>query len=304
MRRLIGEGNAALQNKLARGEPLNRSDLRFIGQVKTLAAMERMKLQDQYSARLETLEFFGFISGKDNKKAAAPAPGFLKRLFPPKAAPAAAPAPLPSAPDTPAPSFEKIMASFTPEELETASKFQEPALLLIPECSFARKVQAMNGHKTMFMDDPDLSKRQQDCYVDNVYRDPEGASPQITGWRAMIVDGAREMALKPGDDKAKKLKDRLAARKAARKPGEKGMDRHACALLMMEGLRRNAPVDQIGGAGGSYCLLDADPANSASRAPRAYWSSASRRVGFSAFGPDAADDTARFRSGVGGRVLT
>ena len=77
----------------------------------------------------------------------------------------------------------------------------------------------------------------------------------------MIVDGAKEMPLKEDDDTELTFAERIKNRKT--KPGEKGMERHAYALLMMESLRKGEPIDKD-----TYTLLDDDPALSASGVPR------------------------------------
>jgi hypothetical protein len=187
------------------------------------------------------------------------------------------------------------MAVFTPEMLALARTFQEPTLLIVPETSFEAKVKAIDAKKTM--------EGQIGTYQPDLYKKTDTGSERIAGWRALIVDGAREMDLKPGDDKGKKFKDRLADRKDARKPGERGMERHAYALLMMEGLRRGDPIDQWKGDKGTYTLLDDDPALSASDVPHAYWDDDDRQVFFDAYAPGVVHGDARLRSVVGGDVI-
>jgi MoxR-like ATPase len=245
----------------------------------TAALIETLKLKEQYDARRETLKFFGFT-------------------------------------DKPAPSFEAVAGSFTKEDLELARTFQEPTLLLIPQCSFERKYKAIDANKTMFNNETDPKKQQQDCYVNtNVYKPESGLTPKVTGWKVMIVDGAKEMPadkLKTGDDLSKTLGERRAARKAARRKKadgsdlELGLDRHAYAMLMMEALKSGNPegiIDQQ-----TYTLLDdEDDSIWASLAPNARWSPGAagfRGVVFDAGRPVGPYDRARFRSGAGGRVLS
>ncbi len=223
---------------------------------------ESLKFDEQYLDRLNTLSDFGFFEvGGSSKEGDALIPGMLE-----------------------------VFDSFTPEMLKLAVTFQEPTLLLVPECSFAAKVEAIDAHKFM--------EGQIDTYQDDLYKKSDSGSEKIAGWKAVIVDGAKEMKLKEGDDPNQRFDKRVEARKVARRPGEKGVERHAYVLLMMESLRKGEPTEME-----TYTLLDDDPALSASGVPDADWDDDNRQVHFGAYGPERVSDLARFRSSVGGDVL-
>lgn len=151
----------------------------------------------------------------------------------------------------------------------------------------------------MFMDEKEEQCRQRDCYAEIIYKD--SGSDEITGWKAMIVDGAIDMSVKDGDDLRLTLEDRIQTRKVAQKPGERGMDRHPYAMLMLEALRKGEPIDNFDN--GYRCtLLDCDPANSETRAPYAFWDPGFRRVHFDWHRPGSPEVHTRFRSVVGGDV--
>lgn len=207
---------------------------------------------DQYKKRIETLNFFGLN-------------------------------------DIRFPYYETVIKSFTKEELELAKTFQEPTLLLIPECSFQRKIEAINNHKTM--------PNQKDCYVDEIYNPPK-ENNAISCYRAMIAEGAKEMNMKEGDNLNFILLDRIQDRKANRKTYEKGMDRNSYAILMMEALKKGDPIDVNG-----WTLLDNDEANSMACVPFALWGYGNDRVRFSADDSFEQFDGALFRSSVGGDKL-
>lgn len=227
--------------------------------------IRQLNLEAQFGERFNTLKHYGFLTENGEAKEG----------------------------DIQSPSFEKAMSAFKPEELEIASNFQKPTLLLIPETSFEAKVKAMDTHKQ--------GMQENDTYVNEIYTDSDSdsGSDKITGWRAVIVDGAQEMEAYEGDKLDLRFDKRIEARKASRKSGEKGMDRHRYALLMMEAIRNGNPVDK-----GLYTLLDDDPALSdSSYVPFADFIPDSRRVGFGAFLPDCVSVNARLRSSVGGDVL-
>lgn len=195
----------------------------------------------------------------------------------------------------PMPSCDRVLGSFTLEMLELAQTFQGPTLLLVPETSFAAKVKALDTHKTM--------KGQQDAFVNDVFKENDSGSEKITGWKAVIVEGAKKMEVKKGDNEDFELGERIANRKVARKPSEKGMDRHIYAMLMLEALRKGEPIDEHGQMGGPYTVLDDDHALSDLFVPSADWRHPiPPRV---IFGGDRTREKigdARFRSSVGGDV--
>lgn len=187
----------------------------------------------------------------------------------------------------PIPTLEATLNSFTTEQLELASTLKEPTLLLVPETSFAAKVLAIDAYKTI--------KGQKDTNATGIFTRSDSGSGKIAGWKAMIVDGAAKVALKDGDDVTLLLRDRIANRKSARRPGEKGMDHHTYAMLMLEALQKSEPTDQD-----CFTLLDDDPALSDSGVPYARWYG--DQVFFRAFVPGYVHGDARLRSSVGGDV--
>jgi hypothetical protein len=224
--------------------------------------VRKLELEAQYGARLDTLKHYGFLNESGEAKKG----------------------------DIQKPSFEKAMSTFKPEELEVASHFQEPTLLLVPETSFDAKVKALDAHKQ--------GVQEIDTYVDEIYSKTDSGSDKITGWRAVIVDGAQEMKTYEGDDLDLRFDKRIAARKATRKKGERGMDRHRYVLLMMEAVKNGDPVDKE-----FYTLLDDDSALSDSYVPSASFRPGDRGVVFSGFRPVIVYGRARFRASVGGDVL-
>jgi len=260
----IREHLEAVQQKLANNEPVYDEDLEFIKEARLMIkrAVFVKKLEPQYDERLETLKHYGFLDKNGKAKKG----------------------------DVPPPSVEKAMSAFKPEELEIASSFQKPTLLLIPETSFAAKVKALDSHKQ--------GMQKNDTFADKIFTNTDSGSDKITGWRAVIVDGAEKMKAYEGDQLDLSFDKRIKNRKVARKPGEKGMDRHRYALLMMEAIRNENPIDQQ-----LYTLLDDDPALSHSYVPGANTYPDYREVRFSASDPGAVNGRARFRSSVGGDVL-
>ena len=224
--------------------------------------VKKLEMEAQYGERLNTLKHYGFLDESGEAKEG----------------------------DIKAPTYEEAMATFKPEELEIAGNFQKLTLFLIPETSFEAKVKAMDAHKQ--------GMQENDTYVNKIYTDSDSGSEKITGWRAVIVDGAQEMEAYEGDKLDLRFDKRIEARKATRKEGEKGMDRHRYALLMMEAIRNGNPVDK-----NLYTLLDDDPALSDSGVPDASFFAVRRGVDFAASDPDFVDGNARFRSSVGGGVL-
>lgn len=224
-------------------------------------AAYRMKLQEQYDERLNTLKHYGFLREKPDSEG-----------------------------PTDTPSFAQTMQSFSPEELEVASHFQKPVLLLIPETSFASKVKALDtGQHEILYDE---------TFVDSNFTEPDTDSDQTAGWRAVIVDGSDQMEAYVGDELNLRFEERLKRRKAARKSGEKGMDRHRYTLLMLEAIRNGQPIDQ-----GCFTLLDDDPALSSSGVPYADFDTGYHEVDFYWGSPGRIDKKARFRSSVGGDKL-
>ncbi len=223
------------------------------------ALAKKLDLLEQYDTRYQTLIKFGFVDEAKIKEGNAHPP-----------------------------TYEKVIESFTPEMLELATTFQEPTLLLVPQNSFASKVQALNSNTEI--------QKHLDVLLDHVFKTDDQGSEKITGWKAVIVDGAKKMPLKVMDNAGMEFDKRLDNRKATRKPNEKGMDRNTYMMLMMESLQNGEPIDFE-----APTLLDNDPALSGPIVPYAFWSGA--RV---AFGLGQYDDIlgkVRFRSVVGGDVI-
>ncbi|MBI5422269.1 hypothetical protein HZA44_04010, partial [Candidatus Peregrinibacteria bacterium] len=109
------------------------------------------------------------------------------------------------------PPLQTVLDSFTLEQLQLATTLQEPTLLLVPETSFAAKVRALDARKTR--------KGQKDCYVDEIFKRSDADFGKIAGWKAVIVDGARDMrnhgAANGDGDLGLSLEERIAIRKAA-----------------------------------------------------------------------------------------
>ncbi len=249
--------------------------------------VKKPELETQYGERLDTLKHYGFLTESGEVKEG----------------------------DVACPFFEKAMSTFKPEELEIASHFQKPTLLLIPETSFAAKVKALDAQKKNYSNTFQLLRakvmtlllslkinrqgmQKNDTYVNEIYTDSDSGSDKIIGWCAVIVDGAQEMEAYEGDKLDSGFDERIRNRKETRKSGEKGMDRHRYALLMMEAIRNGNPVDKE-----SYTLLDDDPALSPSDVPGANFNPNSRRVRFSRFRSGNVSGGAQFRSSVGGDAL-
>ncbi len=233
---------------------------------------ELIKMRDflyQYKECLNTLKCYGFLAENGEVKEG----------------------------DIQSPSFEKAMGTFKAEELKIASSFQKPVLLIIPETSFDAKVKALDAHRQGLQKSP--------TYVSKEFIDSDSGSERITGWRAIIVDGIQRAEVYEGDQRDLRINDRIKARKDARRKGEKGMDRHRYALLMMVTIRNGNPVDDTDT--GSYTLLDDDPALSDTSIPYGvFYRNVHHEIANSRFEcsyPVHFSDYARYRSSVGGDIL-
>ena len=188
------------------------------------------------------------------------------------------------------PSFDTVSHSFKLAELEAASRFQSPKL--VPKVPFAAAVRSINAHKTM--------PNQIDTYInEGVYgkiKDDE-SNEQNAGWRFSIVEGAEEMDFKAHDNTKLTLGERIRLAEANREKAARGINRHEYAFLQMDGLRRKKPLDRK-----TWTVLDDDEALSASQFPNANWNDV--RVFFDGVHPQFRNDDARFRSSVGGDVLS
>ena len=169
--------------------------------------LTKLQPEIQYAQRLETLEYYGFLQeGGESKEG-----------------------------DVSPPSSARLMASFTPEELEIASRFQEPVILLVPENSFGAKVNAMNAHKQPF--------QEADAYVNENFCFTDSGSEKIEGWRAFIVEG---VTIHKNDPVHNPKEGNVNGPR-------KGMDRHRYTLLLMDYLKNGKVLDA-----GTLTILDDD----------------------------------------------
>lgn len=196
------------------------------------------------------------------------------------------------------PAFEKVMNTFTPEQLELVSELQEPRLLVIPVTSFGTIIQAINLQEM---------EGQKDTYVnEDIFGDPGPWSEEVRYWRTAIVEGAEEMEVKKWDDVNTNLKERIKKCQAERKNTLlKGIDRDIYAMLMLESIIKGQPIDWR-----TCTILDGDDAldlSYSSKVPLARFSADidddGDKVAF--YGAPSADinSFARFRSVIEGNDL-
>ena len=218
------------------------------------------RIDQQFEDRLDTLKQFGFLTEDGKAKEG----------------------------DVRPPSFEKAMNTFTPEELEIASHFQRPILLLIPETSLEAKVEALDSFK---------GNVQKYTRVPSEFKETDSGSKKITGWRAVIIEGAREMEVYEDDNIKDKLKERLENRKAKKKDTFlKGMDRHKYIMLTMEAMKNGDLIDQ-----NNWTILEDDEASKGFMIPGAHVFD--DELVFISIHPESVIGHSRFRSSVGGNVL-
>jgi hypothetical protein len=246
------------------GEPASPSDAGTpdAKTADTSELIEKLNLAGQWNGCLDTLADYGFTTDLGEAKEG----------------------------NADGPSYDEVISSFSYEELEIASHFQQPTLLLIPENSFAAKIKALDTHKK--------GPQKNDTSVHLIFKDSDSSSDKITGWRAVIVDGANEMKAYEGDDLGAGFGARIRKRRKVRKPREKGMDRHIGALLMMKSLRGGDPIKKR-----LHILLDDDPALSDSHVPYMFFDPDDHNVVFDEAFPGYLLGEARFRSSVGGNAL-
>ncbi len=152
--------------------------------------------------------------------------------------------------DAPLPTFHQVIQSFSARQLKLSRGLQRATLLVVPQTRFKTKIRALDSHKI---------EGQKNAHVNRVfYRDDTievGNPDRIRGWDAVIIDGAQKMNVYPGDDKWRRLKQRIQIwRKVNAKAGRSGCNRHDYAVLMMLSIMSQNPVDQV-----TYTLLDEDP---------------------------------------------
>lgn len=195
-----------------------------------------------------------------------------------------------SNPSVPSPTFEAVKNSFSAEELEFASTFRKPMLLLIPEASLAYLVKAMGSVKQKVI--------KAETYINESYTEAETLKDEIVGWRACIVEGLDEMVQLEGDNLNATFAERNTARKAAKKPMEKGIDSKKYCMLIMESVKADHPIDQK-----MFTLLDDDPSLSETKIPAADYDPVNKWIRFNWRHPDDVNVCARFRPSVGGSDL-
>jgi len=135
--------------------------------------------------------------------------------------------------------------------------------------------------------------------VHDDYIESDSGSDKITGWRAVIVDGSYGLKASEGDQLNLRYDERVESRKASRRAGEKGIDRHTFILLMLEMLESGAYDGRE-----IYNFLDDDPVESTFGVPMATFRGGIDHKAY--IGSDEADrvnESARFRSSVGGDEL-
>jgi len=239
------------------------TEIRIPRSTATVELIKGLNLEAQYGECLSTLKHYGFLAENGEVKEG----------------------------DVQPPTLEKTISIFKPEELEIASHFQKPVLLLIPETSFTAKVRAMNSHKQKV--------QKNDAFVDCAYAQTDSSVDKIIGWRVIIADGAQEMRAHKDTRPDLHFGARIMIRKGVRKiPYEKGMDRHKYILLMMDAIRSGKPIDKK-----SRTILDDDPVLCDSQVPNAGFDPEDRNVHFGWSIPISTSKTYCFRSSVGGDVL-
>jgi hypothetical protein len=231
----------------------------------------------------------------------------------------------------PVPSYEAILKTFSIEQLALAATFQEPTLLIIPKTSFEAKVAALDAivatvkRRTALSVGEGVSVSEEsreraekvgkwkDSTFANyeMFYDGDSGSEVISGWKALIVDGVKEMdPMKIGDDVELRIGERIENRKKFRKPGEMGMDHHAFSMLVLVTFLKAEPIDEK-----FWSLLDDGPAIKECsvilsdglpfvvfHAPRANWNPITRQVVFTWIDSDNINGYARFFRSVGGDV--
>lgn len=224
-----------------------------------LALAEKLNLKAQYVRRLNTLRHYGMIGEEGEFN--------VDKL--------------------PTPSYEQVLNSFTQNELEVASAFSRPMLLIIPESSLEFKVKVISASKEEVL--------KHETYINEHYKTTDTGPDKITGWRAVIVEGTPEITPFKDDDVNTKFDERIKQRKTNRSSIEKGMDRHKYCILMMEAVRDGEPIDKK-----LFTILDDDPALSNENVPAADFDPNNNWIRFNWRFPDDVNVCARFRPSVGG----
>ncbi|MBU0577057.1 hypothetical protein KJ742_05305 [Patescibacteria group bacterium] len=187
----------------------------------------QLALLDQFRDRLETLKHFNCLNVDGTVKDG----------------------------DAPLPTFREAVNSFTTEELQIAKRFQKPIFLLIPETSFKTKIDIINNSG---LGEVSVSPKFGKEFGNDLEDEDTGAKPKkISGWRVVIVDGAKGInpREKPyTEDTRTPVRNRIDKRK-----NQSGIDRDAAAMIIMEIVRNNESID----TNNTYTLLDDEPMLSA-----------------------------------------
>ncbi len=228
--------------------------------------IEKLKLRKQYAENLLILEDFGYPFDPEEK----------------------------NEDEAPVPSYGQVIGSFTPEQLELASTFLKPTLLLVPENSFQSKIDAL---------DVNLMEGQIETQASADFFKTDSSSSRIVGWRATIVNGEPDWEYNWGYEADQHFGTEVELWKKNREPGIKSIDRNAYAMLMMKGLQNGQPIDQYG-----CTLLADDPVLSKSHVPTAQWlpiggGFPGSRVSFFKKSAHDFDPSAHIRFSVGGDVV-
>ena len=128
------------------------------------------------------------------------------------------------------PEADSVVECFSTDKLKlgVTQHFRCPTLLLVPNTRFLSLVQAIDNHRI---------SGQNDTLLLDSFREEDGRSDTIEGWRPMIVDGARGALAqerlgaghtKPIDYVRSKWKQRMQVSEDLC-----GIDRHAYAMLIM-----------------------------------------------------------------------
>ncbi|MDH5596935.1 MAG: hypothetical protein OEY44_02425 [Candidatus Peregrinibacteria bacterium] len=231
----------------------------------TLELIEKLKLDEQYEDQIRALADFGFLELNGEPKEG----------------------------DVPVPSFGRVMNSFTADEVEVALSYQGGELLLVPECSMNHIVyqseHPVRGYR-LFEYEDELFVLAEDFITDR------GTPDTIEGYRPVIVDGqAQDVEF----DLTKGLLQQVEALKAARRPGEKGMEARRGMMLLIARAHKGRTLESISGELDRGEIWEDDPRLTDQEMPEVYDDGG---YSLSLTDIDLLEDQKR-RSSVGGDVL-
>lgn len=187
----------------------------------------------------------------------------------------------------------KILYSVTPEQVEAISGMQRPVLLLVPNTSGKRYLEALDGKKPIegqinaYVSEWTRGALKRADKKDNVVED------DISGWKWAIVEGDTELPA-PKDNR-ELLETRLETFKRENESkGVNGMDLKQYTLLQMQALLEGKPLDQQ-----SCTILSGEPVKN-SLVAACNWNA--RKVYLAECFVNFQDVDARFRPSVMGRI--